>query len=157
MCHCTLLESANLAARPLNGMCQTLQHCGAYPARRVSSCARVGMGSSGVLFQGFPPILAWGCEAAGSSSKGFVLKQQGRMQMPYEELQAHMHRSIFCLLPPGGTASSRRLTDIVLSGCIPVFIGPPWHAMPLARHLDYTAFAVFVNAHSMRCVARCPA
>lgn len=73
--------------------------------------------------------------------------------MPYEELQAHMHRSTFCLLPPGGTASSRRLTDVVLSGCIPVFIGPPWHAMPLARHLDYTAFAVFVNVRSMRSVA----
>ena len=75
------------------------------------------------------------------------------MQMPYEELQAQMHRSTFCLLPPGGTASSRRLTDVVLSGCIPVFIGPPWHAMPLARHLDYTTFAVFVNARSMRSVA----
>ncbi len=75
-----------------------------------------------------------------------------RVQMPYEELQEHMRRSTFCLLPPGGTASSRRLTDVVLSGCIPVFIGPPWHAMPLARHLNYTAFAVFVNVQSMRYV-----
>ena len=157
MCNCMLPNSSKGAAHPLNGVCQTLQHYDACPARRGSSCAGVGMGSSRILFQGFPPMLAWRCEAAGSSCKGFVVKQQGRMQMPYEELQAHMHRSIFCLLPPGGTASSRRLTDVVLSGCIPVFIGPPWHAMPLARHLDYTAFAVFVNAHSMRCVARCPA
>ena len=66
-----------------------------------------------------------------------------------------MQRSTFCLLPPGETASSRRLTDVVLSGCIPVFIGPPWHAMPLARHLNYTAFAVFVNVHSMRCGPSC--
>lgn len=96
-------------------------------------------------------------EAAGCWSEGVKLRQQGPVQMPYQELQARMQRSTFCLLPPGGTASSRRLTDIVLSGCIPVFIGPPWHAMPLARHLDYTAFAVFVNARSMRCAASCHA
>ena len=100
-------------------------------------------------------MLAWACGAARSCCKGFAMKHRGRMQMPYEELQAHMQRSTFCLLPPGGTASSRRLTDVVLSGCVPVFIGPPWHAMPLARHLDYTVFAIFVNVHSMRCVACC--
>lgn len=72
--------------------------------------------------------------------------------MPYEELQVHMQRSTFCLLPPGGTASSRRLTDIVLSGCIPVFIGPPWHAMPLAGYADYPTFAVFVSVRSTKCV-----
>ena len=73
------------------------------------------------------------------------------VQMPYEELQEHMRRSTFCLLPPGGTASSRRLTDVVLSGSIPVFIGPPWHAMPLARHVNYSAFAVFINVQSTKC------
>ena len=58
--------------------------------------------------------------------------------MPYDEMLATMQRSTFCLMPPGETASSRRLTDAVLSGCIPVFIGPPWHEMPLP---DYVKFA----------------
>ena len=78
------------------------------------------------------------------------------VQMPYEELQEHMRRSTFCLLPPGGTASSRRLTDVVLSGSIPVFIGPPWHAMPLARHVNYSAFAVFINVQSTKCAPSPP-
>ena len=72
------------------------------------------------------------------------------VQLPYADLMVAMQRSTFCLLPPGETASSRRLTDAVLAGCIPVFIGPPWHEMPLAGHLNYSAFAVFVTAPQPR-------
>jgi hypothetical protein len=72
------------------------------------------------------------------------------VQSPYEDLMVAMQRSTFCLMPPGETASSRRLTDAVLAGCIPVFIGPPWHEMPLAGHLNYSTFAVFVTAPQPR-------
>lgn len=72
--------------------------------------------------------------------------------MPYDELLASLQSSRFCLLPPGETASSRRLTDVVLSGCIPVFIGPPWHEMPLAEYVKYAEFAVFVTAPQPRSV-----
>ena len=72
------------------------------------------------------------------------------LQMAYGDMLALMQRSTFCLMPPGETASSRRLTDAVLSGCIPVFIGPPWHEMPLPDYVEYTAFAVFIVAQQPR-------
>ena len=71
--------------------------------------------------------------------------------MPYDDMLAAMQRSTFCLMPPGETASSRRLTDAVLSGCIPVFIGPPWHEMPLPDSVKYLEFAVFIVAQQPRC------
>ena len=36
------------------------------------------------------------------------------MQLEHEALRAEMRRSLFCLLPPGETASSRRLTEVPL-------------------------------------------
>lgn len=51
---------------------------------------------------------------------------------------------------PGDTASSSRLTDVMLAGCIPVFVGPPWHAMPLASEILYHEFSVFFELHSLR-------
>ena len=45
----------------------------------------------------------------------------------HEDLRHNMQRSVFCLVLQGDTASSRRLTETVLAGCIPVFLGPPTH------------------------------
>lgn len=67
------------------------------------------------------------------------------VQDNHDALRGVMQRSLFCLVIPGDTASSRRLTEIVLAGCIPVFVGPPWHSMPLAAWLDYSKFALFVE------------
>ena len=61
----------------------------------------------------------------------------------HNDLRQSMRRSVFCFVLPGDTASSRRLTEIVLAGCIPVFIGPPWSSMPLADKVDYTQIALF--------------
>jgi hypothetical protein len=30
-------------------------------------------------------------------------------------------------------------------GCIPVFIGPPYHAMPFEKEIDYVSSALFIN------------
>ena len=60
----------------------------------------------------------------------------------HAEFRQEMRRAVFCLLLPGDTASSSRLTEIVLAGCIPVFLGPPWHAQPLAARLRYPDFSV---------------
>ena len=49
----------------------------------------------------------------------------------------------FCLVLAGDTQSSRRLTEVMLTGCIPVFVGPPWHAMPLADSVPWKTFAMF--------------
>ncbi len=67
------------------------------------------------------------------------------LQDNHHALQGVMQRSLFCLVIPGDTASSRRLTETVLAGCIPVFVGPPWHSMPLAFRLDYSRFALFIE------------
>ena len=54
----------------------------------------------------------------------------------------------FCLVIAGDTQSSRRLTDAMLAECLPVFVGPPFHSLPLAHVVDYASFAVFLNVTS---------
>lgn len=41
--------------------------------------------------------------------------------------------SKFCLMLPGDSQTSRRLPEAVMSGCVPVFMGPPFHSMPLVN------------------------
>ena len=38
----------------------------------------------------------------------------------YSEVQLEMRNSVFCLLPPGDYPCSNRLSEAILSGCIPV-------------------------------------
>ncbi|KAK9822652.1 hypothetical protein WJX81_003745 [Elliptochloris bilobata] len=64
---------------------------------------------------------------------------------PHRELLGNMTRSIFCLMIPGNSQSSQRLTEAFLTGCIPVFVGPPWHSLPLTQMVDYSAAGVFLN------------
>ena len=64
---------------------------------------------------------------------------------PYEEMYAAMSRSKFCMAFPGDAASTRRLSEIMLSGCIPVFPGPPYHSMPFSEHIDWRQAGVFFN------------
>lgn len=33
----------------------------------------------------------------------------------------------------------------MLAGCVPVFVGPPWHAMPFPEAVDYRTAAVVVH------------
>lgn len=56
-----------------------------------------------------------------------------------------MRNATFCLSMPGDSASTRRLSETIMAGCIPVFVGPPYASMPLADHVDYKAFSVFFN------------
>lgn len=56
-----------------------------------------------------------------------------------------MRRAIFCPVMAHGTQATRALPAAVLSGCIPVFFGEPYHAMPLAGDIDYPSIAVFFN------------
>ncbi|GIL77888.1 hypothetical protein Vretifemale_7356 [Volvox reticuliferus] len=53
-----------------------------------------------------------------------------------------MAESRYCLVLPGDTASSRRLSEAVLMGCVPVFIGPPFAATPLSNVVRYDTFAL---------------
>lgn len=44
-----------------------------------------------------------------------------------------MRHSVFCPAFPGDAASTRRLSEIFLAGCIPIFLGPPYHSMPFSE------------------------
>ena len=65
--------------------------------------------------------------------------------LPHDELMALYRRSTFCLIMPSNTQSSRRLSEVILSGCIPVFIGAPFHTLPLAQDIDWGSAAVFLQ------------
>jgi len=56
-----------------------------------------------------------------------------------------LHESIFCLVLAGDSPSSRRLSEVILNGCVPVFIGPPWHTLPLRHIVPYHDFSVFIQ------------
>ncbi|KAL3132267.1 hypothetical protein ABBQ32_008853 [Trebouxia sp. C0010 RCD-2024] len=68
----------------------------------------------------------------------------------HDQLRHNMRRSLFCIVLPGDTASSRRLTEAVLAGCIPVFVGPPWSSMPLAHKINYTQIALFFQLNAFQ-------
>jgi len=44
-----------------------------------------------------------------------------------------MRSATFCPAFPGDAASTRRLSEMFLAGCIPVFVGPPYHSMPFSE------------------------
>ena len=64
-------------------------------------------------------------------------------------VRQEMWRAVFCLLLPGDTASSSRLTEAMLAGCIPIFLGPPWHAQPLPARLRYPDFSLFFQLDAL--------
>lgn len=51
----------------------------------------------------------------------------------HKSMLEQMASSTFCLILPGNSQSSQRLTEAFLAGCIPVFLGPPWHSLPLTQ------------------------
>jgi len=64
---------------------------------------------------------------------------------PHRLVLEGYRRSKFCPVVPSNAQSSRRLSEIILSGCIPVFIGPPYHTLPLSLDIDYASMAIFIN------------
>lgn len=57
-----------------------------------------------------------------------------------------MRSSRYCgILPASDRQSTIELPLAIQSGCIPVFLGPPFHSMPLISDVDYSKMAVFVN------------
>ena len=65
--------------------------------------------------------------------------------MPHPEVQQGYRNAEFCPVLPSNVQSSRRLSEVVLAGCIPVFFGPPFHSLPLASFVDYRGMAVFIS------------
>jgi len=57
-----------------------------------------------------------------------------------------MTRSKFCAVIP--SVKSQNTIDLPLaiqSGCIPVFLGPPFHSMPMVLDVAYSKIAVFIH------------
>lgn len=57
-----------------------------------------------------------------------------RVQVHKPYLQ-QMAKSVYCLILPGNSQSSQRLTEAFLTGCIPVFVGPPFHSLPFRNQV----------------------
>ena len=64
---------------------------------------------------------------------------------PHAQVMEGYRRSRFCPILASNVQSSRRLSEAVLSGCIPVFIGPPFHSLPLHLDVDYSSMSIFMN------------
>lgn len=57
-----------------------------------------------------------------------------------------MKKSRYCaILPSGDRQATTQLPLAVQQGCIPVFLGPPFHAMPMVLDVDYSSIALFVH------------
>lgn len=67
------------------------------------------------------------------------------------QVMERMRSTLFCLVLPGDSASARRTSEIFMSGCLPVFLGPPYGAMPLAGSIDYKAASLFFNVTDYTC------
>ncbi|PSC70619.1 Dihydrolipoyllysine-residue acetyltransferase component of pyruvate dehydrogenase complex [Micractinium conductrix] len=68
----------------------------------------------------------------------------------HDEIIADYASSVFCPIIVGDNTGSVRLSEIVLAGCIPVFMAPPMHEMPLDFDVDYASFGVFLNITNSR-------
>ena len=74
----------------------------------------------------------------------------GGSHEPYAVAFDKMRRTKFCLVLPGDAQSTRRLSEIFLAGCIPVFLGPPYNTMPFADDIHYKSVGVFFNITSYK-------
>ena len=62
-----------------------------------------------------------------------------------------MRSSLFCPVLPGDSASARRTSEIFMSGCIPIFMGPPYGSMPFPDEVDYKHASLIFNITEHRC------
>ena len=85
------------------------------------------------------------CSMCPSATQAFCSCSTCDDRLSHAETVAELRSALFCPVVNGDTAASLRLTEVILAGCIPVFVGPPWHALPLYRAVDYKSFAVFIN------------
>ncbi|KIY98855.1 hypothetical protein MNEG_9106 [Monoraphidium neglectum] len=144
---------------------------GAAPAPVPAPIAGTGWsgdGASGKLYKGRKVLLTFAGEAsdAAGASAGMKLRHaaikalqggrgavgratcescNGSARLAREDLLRLYRGSKFCLVIPGDGQAGRMLTEVVLQGCIPVFVGPPFATVPLASHLDYRSFSVAIS------------
>lgn len=69
-------------------------------------------------------------------------------RIPHDVQMLQMGETRFCPVMPGDSQGTRHLSEVFLSGCIPVFIGPPFSSMPLAEYVDYAATSIFIHVRT---------
>ena len=69
---------------------------------------------------------------------------------PHGAMLEAMAGSVFCLIMPGNSQSSQRLTEAFIAGCIPVFLGPPWHTLPFSTEVRPPLHWIIRLQHSTR-------
>lgn len=74
-----------------------------------------------------------------------IIGSPGYNEESHTQLIATLYRSVFCPVIPGDSQTSQHLTERYIAGCIPVFVGPPYHTMPFEKEVDYASSAVFLN------------
>ena len=72
-------------------------------------------------------------------------RELGGQHATFTDMFDDMRNSTFCLALPGDSSSTRRLSEIMLANCIPVFAGPPYHSMPFHHTVNWSAAGVFFN------------
>ena len=72
-------------------------------------------------------------------------RELGGIHVPFRDLFTSMLHSRFCIAFPGDSASTRRLSEIMISGCVPIFPGPPYHSMPFSEYIDWPTAGIFYN------------
>ena len=64
-------------------------------------------------------------------------RQNPQRTQPQPDLLADMAHAHFCLVMPGNVQSSGHLADAFFTGCIPVFLGPPFHTLPIPHLVSF--------------------
>ncbi|KAL4447487.1 hypothetical protein ABPG75_004706 [Micractinium tetrahymenae] len=68
-------------------------------------------------------------------------------QLSHAQAMHIYQTSTFCLVLAGDAPSSRRATEVVLHGCLPVYVGPPYNSAPFGSVLDYSKFSLVVHVN----------
>ncbi len=71
-------------------------------------------------------------------------------EQPHDQLMSTLFRSIFCPVVSGDSQTSQHLTERYIAGCIPVFVGPPYHTMAFEKEVNYASSAIFLNVTESR-------
>ncbi|KAL4423724.1 hypothetical protein ABPG75_001025 [Micractinium tetrahymenae] len=66
-------------------------------------------------------------------------------QLSHTQAMNKYQTSTFCLVLAGDAPSSRRATEVILHGCLPVYVGPPFNSAPFASAIDYSKFGLVVH------------
>eukprot|EP00884_Botryococcus_braunii_P021589 jgi/Botrbrau1/8113/Bobra.0308s0008.1 len=77
------------------------------------------------------------CSGAASRTAGTYTR--------HSEFTQLLSRTRFCPVILGDEQNSQHVVERYIAGCIPVFVGPPYHALPFEKEVWYSQSALFLN------------